>query len=43
MFQISDEAYAVANACEELKALADGIIESNNDDGVGKWLNRQGR
>ncbi len=38
MFQISDSSYAVANACEELKQLADGIIESNDDDGVAKWL-----
>lgn len=38
MFQISDASYAVANACEELKKIADGIIESNNDEGVAKWL-----
>ncbi|MDE6713661.1 MAG: HAD family hydrolase, partial [Lachnospiraceae bacterium] len=30
--------YAVANADEELKAMATGIIESNNNDGVAKWL-----
>lgn len=38
MFEISDEAYAVENAVEELKAVADGIIESNENDGVAKWL-----
>ncbi|MDE6687959.1 MAG: HAD family hydrolase [Lachnospiraceae bacterium] len=38
MFEMSDESYAVANADEELKAIATGIIESNNNDGVAKWL-----
>lgn len=38
MFEISDEAYAVENAVEELKALATGIIDSNENDGVAKWL-----
>ena len=41
MFEISDECYAVANAVEELKAAATGIIESNEDDGVAKWLLRR--
>ena len=41
MFDISDECYAVANAVEELKAAADGIIESNEDDGVAKWLMKE--
>ena len=40
MFHISDEAYAVANAYDELKQIATGVIESNNDDGVAKWLDR---
>jgi len=39
MFKISDEAYAVGNAIDELKNIATGVIESNNDDGVAKWLN----
>lgn len=34
MFEISDESYAVENAVEELKAVASGIIESNENDGV---------
>ena len=38
MFEISDESYAVANAVEECKAAATGIIGSNNEDGVAKWL-----
>ena len=38
MFEISDECYAVANAADELKAAATGIIESNEEDGVAKWL-----
>lgn len=38
MFRIADEAYAVANAVEPLKALATGIIASNEQDGVAKWL-----
>lgn len=38
MFHISDEAYAVANAFDELKQGATGVIESNNNDGVAKWL-----
>lgn len=40
MFEISDESYAVANALEELKMVATGVIESNNDDGVAKWLEK---
>ena len=38
MFEISDECYAVANAVDELKAVATGIIGSNEDDGVAEWL-----
>ena len=40
MFNISDESYAVENAIMELKNIATAIIESNNDDGVAKWLER---
>lgn len=40
MFNISDEAYAVANAFDELKQVATGVIGSNNDDGVAKWLDK---
>lgn len=38
MFEVSDEAYAVENAVEELKALATGVIGSNEDNGVAEWL-----
>lgn len=38
MFQIADECYAMENAVDELKEIATGTIESNNDDGVAKWL-----
>ena len=38
MFEIADEAYAVENAVDELKSIATGIIESNDSDGVAKWL-----
>lgn len=38
MFEISDECYAVANAVPELKARATGVIASNDEDGVAKWL-----
>lgn len=38
MFKIADECYAVFNAVDELKTVATGIIDSNNNDGVAKWL-----
>jgi len=38
MFQIADESYAVANAHEDLKQHATGIILSNDEEGVAKWL-----
>ena len=38
MFQLADESYAVENAAPELKAVATGVIGSNNDDAVAKWL-----
>ena len=40
MFEISDECYAVSNAVDELKQLATGIIGSNEEDGVARWLSR---
>lgn len=40
MFEASDEAYAVMNAKDEVKAAADGIIESNNDNGVVKFIEK---
>ena len=38
MFAFADEAYAMANAVEELKAIATGVIGSNDEDGVARWL-----
>lgn len=38
MFEMADESYAVENAREELKRIATGIIDSNNHDGVAKFL-----
>lgn len=38
LFCISDECYAVENAVTELKQAATGIIDSNYNDGVAKWL-----
>lgn len=43
MFEIADESYAVSNAHEALKAKATGIIGSNNEDGVAKWLEKRGQ
>ncbi len=41
MFTISDECYAVEDAVPELKSIATGIIETNDQDGVAKWLFRE--
>lgn len=38
MFRVSDECYAVENAVKELKAIATGVIGSNDRDGVAVWL-----
>lgn len=38
MFEMADEAYAVENAVEELKAIATGVIGTNDEDGVARWL-----
>ena len=43
MFLEAAEGYAVANAAPELKAIASGIIGSNREDGVVRWLERYGR
>lgn len=41
MFEIADECYAVSNSCEELKAIADGVIGSNDEDSVAEFLLRR--
>ncbi len=38
MFRTADKAYAPRNASAELKEIATGIIDANNDDGVARWL-----
>ncbi len=38
MFELSDECYAVENAVDQLKAIATGVIASNEDNGVARWL-----
>lgn len=38
MFEAADAGYAVENAVPELKAIATGVIQSNDSDGVAKWL-----
>ena len=42
MFRIADEAYAVANAREELKKAATGMIGSNEEDAVANYLKLHG-
>ena len=38
MFRAADEAYAVANALEELKGIATGVIGRNDEDAVARFL-----
>ncbi|WP_297520599.1 HAD family hydrolase [uncultured Clostridium sp.] len=38
MFEVADEKYAMENAVEGLKVFATNIIESNDDNGVAKYL-----
>lgn len=38
MFRAADESYAVSNAVAELKNIADGVIGSNAEDGVARYL-----
>lgn len=38
MFEIADRSFAVANAVPSLKQMASGILGSNNEDSVAKWL-----
>lgn len=41
MFEASDEAYAVANAKDEVKNTANGVIDSNINNGVVKFISSQ--
>lgn len=38
MFEVSNESYAMSNACDELKKKASGILQSNNDDSVAMFI-----
>lgn len=38
MFETADEGYAMANAIDALKEIATAVIDSNEHDGVAKWL-----
>ena len=38
MFRASDESYAVANACDELKVIATSVIGTNDSDSVAKHI-----
>jgi len=40
LFFVADESYAMSNAVPELKAIATAVIDSNDDDGVAKWIER---
>lgn len=40
MFEASDESFAVMNAKDEVKRNATGVIESNNDNGVAKYIEK---
>lgn len=43
MFRLADECYAVSNAADELKAIATGIIGSNEEDAVALWLEQNAK
>jgi hydroxymethylpyrimidine pyrophosphatase-like HAD family hydrolase len=38
MFKVADESYAVKNAVDDLKNIATGVIDMNDNDAVAKWL-----
>jgi len=40
MFTVADESYAMSNAISELKEIATAVIDSNDNDGVAKWLEK---
>ena len=41
LFEAADEAYAVGNAVQALKDIATGVIGTNDEDAVVKWLERE--
>lgn len=38
LFELADEAYAVSNACDDLKQIATAVIASNDEDAVANFL-----
>ena len=38
LFSVADEKYAMSNAVPELKSIATAVIDSNDNDGVAKWI-----
>ncbi len=38
MFRVSDEAYAVENACDELKRISTAVLGTNENDSVAKFI-----
>ena len=43
LFHIANESYAMADAVPELKKIATAVIDSNNNDGVAKWIMENAR
>lgn len=41
LFKAADRCYAVANAVPELKTIATGVIESNSNDGVARFIQEE--
>ena len=41
LFSVADEGYAMANAVPQLKEIATAVIDSNDNDGVAKWLEKR--
>ncbi|MCL2169454.1 MAG: HAD family hydrolase [Defluviitaleaceae bacterium] len=41
LFAVADEKYAMSNAVLELKEIATAVIDSNDEDGVARWLSRR--
>lgn len=41
LFKAADECYAVENACDELKSIATGVIGSNSENAVAKFIEKK--
>ena len=41
LFSVANESYAMANAVPELKEIATAVIDSNDQDGVAKWMEKR--